>query len=166
MWRMPPRPDAIWRRASSVGCARGPSYAARCRRRTVDRPPEGCRRPPIRDIRKATRLTGSRAIRRVLEHPCSGTRVDERRTLATDRRVTARGGRRFGDNRGRPIVLLIDDHVDSRELLATVLQDVGVSLAEAGTGKQALERMRRAPLPSLVLMDLSLPDCHGTEIVR
>jgi two-component system, cell cycle response regulator DivK len=92
--------------------------------------------------------------------------VSERRTSAADRRTGHRGGRRHADYSGRPVVLVIDDHVDSRELLAAVLREIGVSLAEAGTGREALERLAALPLPSLVLLDLSLPDCHGTDIVR
>jgi CheY-like chemotaxis protein len=63
-------------------------------------------------------------------------------------------------------VLIVDDHVDSRELLATVLQDVGVTVAEAGTGADAVARARTDPAPALILVDLALPDCHGTDVVR
>jgi two-component system, cell cycle response regulator DivK len=90
----------------------------------------------------------------------------DRRTSPADRRLSHRGGRRQLDYAGRPIVLVVDDHVDSRDLLAAVLREIGVSLSEAGTGKDALERLTSSPLPDLVLLDLSLPDCHGTEVVR
>ena len=70
------------------------------------------------------------------------------------------------DHRGRPLVLIVDDHVDSRELLAAVLLDVGVAIAEAGTGSEAVVRATGDPRPSLILIDLALPDCHGTEVVR
>ena len=90
----------------------------------------------------------------------------DRRTSHLDRRVSRRGGRRQPDHSGRSVVLIVDDHVDSRELLATVLQDVGVTVAEAGTGQEALARLAADPLPALVLVDLALPDCHGTDVVR
>ena len=83
-----------------------------------------------------------------------------------ERRAVPRGGRRTADHSGRPVVLIVDDHVDSRELLATVLQDAGVVIAEAGTGGEALARAAVHPMPSLVLIDLELPDCHGTAVVR
>jgi CheY-like chemotaxis protein len=90
----------------------------------------------------------------------------ERRLSSRDRRGQPRGGRRHPDYAGRPLVLIVDDHVDSRELLATVLQDVGVALAEAGSGADALARAAHDPLPDLIMIDLELPDCHGTEVVR
>jgi CheY-like chemotaxis protein len=92
--------------------------------------------------------------------------VVERRLAPADRRIAARGGRRRADYAGRPVVLIVDDHVDSRELLSTILQEIGVSVAEAGTGREALLRVALPPQPRLVLLDLSLPDCHGTEVVQ
>ena len=47
-----------------------------------------------------------------------------------------------------------------------MLQDIGVSIAEAATGGDALMRAWSKPHPHLVLIDLSLPDCHGTDVVR
>ena len=77
-----------------------------------------------------------------------------------------RGGRREGDYSGRPVVLVVDDHADSRELVAAVLQEIGIAIVEAATGRDALLRVVASPLPHLVLVDLSLPDCHGTDVVR
>jgi two-component system, cell cycle response regulator DivK len=91
--------------------------------------------------------------------------ADNRRLSIFDRRAIPRGGRRPPDYTGRPVVLIVDDHVDSRELLATVLQDVGVTVAEAGTAAEALVRVAQHPIPSLVLIDLALPDRHGTQVV-
>ena len=64
------------------------------------------------------------------------------------------------------MVLVVDDHNDSRELIAAVLQDAGVAIAEAATGRDGLARACSLPTPRLVLIDLSLPDVHGTEVVR
>ena len=89
----------------------------------------------------------------------------ERRTSA-DRRKAQRGGRREDDHAGRPVILVVDDHADSRELVATVLLDLGVAVAEAATGAEALLRTWSKPYPHLVLIDLALPDCHGTDVAR
>ena len=63
-------------------------------------------------------------------------------------------------------MLIVDDHVDSRDLMAAVLHELGVAMAEAGTGAGALKRVNEEPRPSLILIDLSLPDVHGTVVVR
>ena len=88
------------------------------------------------------------------------------RRFTPERRLVSRGGRRDRDHEGRPIVLVVDDHVDSRDLMAAVLQEVGVAIAEAGTGAAALERVAMEPRPSLIMIDLALPDRHGTEVVK
>lgn len=90
----------------------------------------------------------------------------ERRGPAVDRRHTRRGGRRDSDHSGRPIVLIVDDHADSRELTAAVLESVGMAIAEAATGRDALRRVGAHPPVRLVLIDLALPDCHGTDVVK
>jgi CheY-like chemotaxis protein len=90
--------------------------------------------------------------------------VERRRT--PDRRALPRGGRRADDYKGRQVVLIVDDHVDGRELVATVLQDAGFAVAEAGCGREAMARAAADPLPHLILIDLALPDCHGTDVVR
>ena len=89
----------------------------------------------------------------------------ERRSTP-ERRLVSRGGRRDGDHEGRPLVLVVDDHVDSRDLMAAVLQELGVVMAEAGTGRAALARAAATPRPALIMIDLSLPDCDGTDVVR
>jgi CheY-like chemotaxis protein len=88
------------------------------------------------------------------------------RRISPDRRRIPRGGRREDDHAGRPVILIVDDHADSRELVAAVLMDIGVAVAEAATGGDALLRAWSKPYPHLVLIDLSLPDCHGTDVVR
>ncbi len=88
------------------------------------------------------------------------------RRFSPERRLVLRGGRRDRDHSGRPIVLVVDDHVDSRDLMAAVLQELGVAIAEAGTGADALTRAAADPRPALILIDMTLPDRHGTEIVR
>ncbi len=64
-------------------------------------------------------------------------------------------------------VLLVDDNVPFRRGLATLLADEpDFELAgEAGDGAQAVE-MARALMPSLVLMDLSMPGLDGLEATR
>ena len=41
--------------------------------------------------------------------------------------------------RDRPLVLVVDDHADSRELIAAVLGAAKIATAEASTGAGALQ---------------------------
>jgi len=64
-------------------------------------------------------------------------------------------------------VLIVDDHPVVREGLSAMLStDPGIQLVgEAGTGAEALS-MIAALRPSVVVVDLLLPDIGGAEIIR
>jgi two-component system, cell cycle response regulator DivK len=64
-----------------------------------------------------------------------------------------------------PLVLVVDDFRDGRELLAELLAHAGYRTAEAATGHEALDKAR-ALQPDLMLLDLSLPGVDGWEIAR
>ena len=53
------------------------------------------------------------------------------------------------------VVLLVDDDEAKRYLLATWLRRAGHTVIEAGTGREALEKVGAA---ELVLLDVNLPD--------
>lgn len=61
-------------------------------------------------------------------------------------------------------VLLIDDDVELVRLLAQLFAREGISLQSAATGRAGLQAIDQAP--SLVLLDLMLPDLHGKEVFR
>jgi DNA-binding response OmpR family regulator len=61
-------------------------------------------------------------------------------------------------------VLLIDDDVELVRLLAQLFTREGIALRSATTGAAGLEGLN--PAPSLVLLDLMLPDMHGKEVFR
>jgi len=66
---------------------------------------------------------------------------------------------------GRPLILLVDDFPDNREMYALYLDYAGYEVAEAATGYEALARaFERAP--DLIVMDLSLPGLDGWEATR
>jgi CheY-like chemotaxis protein len=64
-----------------------------------------------------------------------------------------------------PLVLIVDDHVDTREMCATLLALSGFRTAEATNGSEALS-LARALAPDCILMDLSLPALDGREATR
>lgn len=64
----------------------------------------------------------------------------------------------------RPI-LIVDDEDDLRSLLDLNLRREGFSTVLVATGAEALEAVREQP-PSLIVLDLMLPDLPGTEVCR
>jgi two-component system phosphate regulon response regulator PhoB len=62
-------------------------------------------------------------------------------------------------------VLIVDDEEDIRNLLVFNLTDAGFQVAAAATGREAIERAREVR-PSVVVLDLMLPDHSGTEVCR
>jgi two-component system, NarL family, invasion response regulator UvrY len=64
-------------------------------------------------------------------------------------------------------VLLVDDHVPTRETIKSLVdqeRDLSV-VAEAGTGEEALD-LARDLLPDVVVMDIMLPGINGIEAAR
>jgi CheY-like chemotaxis protein len=64
-----------------------------------------------------------------------------------------------------PLVLLVDDFQDNREMYAEFLRFAGLRVEEASNGLEALDKTL-ALLPDLVVMDLSLPGIDGWEATR
>lgn len=62
-------------------------------------------------------------------------------------------------------VLLVDDHQDSAESLALLLQLKGYEVAVAGDGPGALETAARFH-PHIVLLDIGMPGMDGYETAR
>ncbi|MGH7325420.1 MAG: response regulator [Candidatus Rokuibacteriota bacterium] len=65
----------------------------------------------------------------------------------------------------QPLVLLVDDFQDNREMYALFLHHAGFRVAEAGNGHEALDQAF-ALVPDVIVMDLSLPGLDGWEATR
>jgi len=61
-------------------------------------------------------------------------------------------------------VLIIDDEVEIRESLQTLLEMEGYDVETAATGMQGLNRIGQRPF-DLVLLDLALPDRNGMDVL-
>ncbi len=61
-------------------------------------------------------------------------------------------------------VLLIDDEISLRALLARILTLEGFQVTEAGTAKEGLRQLEKADF-QVVLCDVKLPDAHGVTLV-
>lgn len=62
-------------------------------------------------------------------------------------------------------ILIVDDEPDILELLRFHLEKAGFRVVTAATGTAAAAELRDRP-PSLVVLDLMLPDLSGAEILR
>jgi CheY-like chemotaxis protein len=62
-------------------------------------------------------------------------------------------------------ILVIEDHVDQRELLAVVLQREGYRVITAENGVEALEKLAHANA-QIVLSDIMMPRLDGFELIR
>ena len=62
-------------------------------------------------------------------------------------------------------ILVVDDDRTTRHLLALQLRGAGYTVAEAGDGKKALERVRREAF-DLVLLDVWMPGMDGVEVLE
>jgi CheY-like chemotaxis protein len=61
-------------------------------------------------------------------------------------------------------ILVVEDHNDTRALMALVLGQLGYDIAEAATGLDAIDQAR-AVHPDLIFMDLGLPGITGDEAI-
>jgi len=68
------------------------------------------------------------------------------------------------DSRQVPLVLIVEDHADTRQMYAEFLS-VSFEVVQAGDGQQALDLIRDR-VPALVITDLSLPGIDGFELIR
>ena len=61
-------------------------------------------------------------------------------------------------------IAVVEDNPDNRLLVRAILED-RYDLCEYESGKEALEKAPR-DLPDLMLLDISLPEMDGTEVLR
>jgi CheY-like chemotaxis protein len=62
-------------------------------------------------------------------------------------------------------ILIVDDHAGFRAFARAMLEAAGFTVAEAATGADATQAARKVR-PSLVLLDIQLPDFDGFEVAR
>lgn len=71
----------------------------------------------------------------------------------------------MNDPGSSPLVLVVEDYQDAREMYAAYLQFSGYRVAEATNGIEAIEQANEL-MPDIILMDLALPKMDGWEATR
>ena len=80
-------------------------------------------------------------------------------------RAQSPSGRLLPAKGARPVVLVVEDHDDTRFMLRVLLEMRGLEVVEAADGEEAVRAAERVR-PGLVLMDGSLPLLDGLAAAR
>jgi len=67
------------------------------------------------------------------------------------------------DKRAACCILIVDDDADIVETVQIILEMHGYRVLTAGDGRRALELLQGAEPPSLILLDLMMPDMNGAQ---
>ena len=77
--------------------------------------------------------------------------------------VSTQPRRRSTDNE---VILVVDDLPENLSEMGELLQDAGYRVKVAKNGLAALHLATRQPIPSLILLDILMPDMDGHEVLR
>ena len=73
--------------------------------------------------------------------------------------------KRYVGESADPLILLVEDHEETRQMFRRILEREGVRLVEAENGRIGLEKLA-TERPSLILLDLMMPEMDGFEFVE
>jgi CheY-like chemotaxis protein len=68
-------------------------------------------------------------------------------------------------DQARKAILVVEDNVTAREGMVAVLDRAGYRAVEAADGEEAIDYLANNPLPSLVLLDMLMPQHDGWEFL-
>jgi CheY-like chemotaxis protein len=63
-------------------------------------------------------------------------------------------------------VLVVDDHLDTCEMLVMLLKNAGYSAVCAESGFKALDYLNAGRDPDLMILDVTMPDMTGFDVLR
>src|SRR4051812_127549 len=109
----------------------------------------------MRSARRTVRATGSPAARGTTALSAATRPTSSTATVSADSQDEASG----------PLVLLVDDDAAIRRSVAVGLELEGFRVISASGGRAALEAVDRMR-PAVVLLDLTMPDLDGLEVLR
>jgi len=70
------------------------------------------------------------------------------------------------ENREGASILIVEDDEDVREAMVAFLEMKGYAVASACNGREALDYLRDAPAPDLIITDLAMPVMDGRQFRR
>ena len=65
-----------------------------------------------------------------------------------------------------PLIMIVDDDDDLRELIALVVAARGFRTVDAIDGVDALDKLAQGAQPALILLDLRMPRMNGAEFLQ
>lgn len=65
-----------------------------------------------------------------------------------------------------PLLLLVEDEQDTADLVTLIMKERGYQVLHAADGSVALEKVALMPPPSLIMLDIQLPDVDGITILE
>ena len=66
---------------------------------------------------------------------------------------------------GKPVILIVEDEKEQREVLAKTLSDTGYGILQAVDGKNGL-MMASDHQPDLIMLDIKMPEMTGFEMLK
>jgi signal transduction histidine kinase/ActR/RegA family two-component response regulator len=93
--------------------------------------------------------------------PIVGPAAPEERRTAVQRSLADQRLQRLD----RLDILVVEDNADVRELMATILEDVGAHVMTSGSVTEALNTLETRP-PDVLISDIGLPDEDGFALIR
>jgi CheY-like chemotaxis protein len=64
------------------------------------------------------------------------------------------------------IILLVDDDTAVREVISSILRELGYVVMEVGSGGAALDLLSREASVDLVMLDFAMPGMNGVDLAR
>lgn len=65
----------------------------------------------------------------------------------------------------KPRVIVVEDDPDLVQMMAELLEELGMETSKARDGQEALHQIRQTS-PDLVILDMHLPGLSGAEIIK